>query len=135
MIESKSHKSKNKLLPTKQIFVYISAIIVLLIILLYKFGNNDANNTPSDKTLIYTKHALCRMDCREITAEDVLYIKNNGKVNLNKSNPRATPCPTIAVEGVSKSYKNIRLILAECDEVEKVVTVIDTENEYECSCK
>ncbi len=85
--------------------------------------------------LIYTKHALCRMDCRHIDKSEVLEVIALNKINPLKSNSDSHPCPTIAYEGQTHDSQNIRIIIADCDTHDKVVTVIDLDTEWECSCK
>src|SRR5690349_12592450 len=43
--------------------------------------------------LEYTQHAKCRMQCRQISQEEVKDIMQNGKINYSKSDVNAHPCP------------------------------------------
>jgi len=88
------------------------------------------------KELIYTKHALCRMDCRKITKAEIDEVFNTGKLNPRKSDLQGKPCPTAAMEArTSKDQQLVRVVVANCPEARKVVTVIDLENKYNCHCK
>lgn len=91
--------------------------------------------TYNGKELIFTHHAKCRMDCREISKAEVKEVIKEGKENKRKSNPNDPRCPTIALEDWTKDGQRVRIILADCDNVAKLVTVIDLENEYRCDCK
>ena len=84
--------------------------------------------------LEYTKHARCRMDCRQITAAEVEEIMQNGKINYRKSNVKAHPCPTYAVEGYTKDDQRVRIVFGQCDNKTKVITCIDLDKEWECHC-
>ena len=86
------------------------------------------------KKFVYTRHADCRMDCREIDAYEVSEILTKGKINQRKSDPSDRPCPTYAYEGFSRDNQRIRAVIAECDNIVKLVTVIDLDNEYRCNC-
>ena len=87
------------------------------------------------KKLILTKHARCRMGCREIDAFEVNEILTHGRINQRKSQPDASPCPKYAIEGESRDGQTVRAVIADCDSNVKLVTVIDLDNEYKCSCK
>lgn len=93
----------------------------------------NAPDRPA-KPVAYTRHALCRMDCRNINESEVLEILQKGKVNERKSNASAKPCPTEALEGRSADGQKIRVVVGRCDDSDKIITVIDLENEYACSC-
>ena len=86
--------------------------------------------------LEYTKHAICRMECRQVTGEEVLEILAVGKINPAKSNPHDIPCPTYALEGYSTEGQHLRIIIAPCDdEHAKVITCIDLDKDWACSCE
>lgn len=84
--------------------------------------------------LYYTKHALCRMDCRHISKEEITEIMNKGTINLNKSNRTDRPCPTFALQGRTSSGENLRVVFAQCSNETKVVTCYNLEQDFECRC-
>lgn len=88
--------------------------------------------------LEYTLHGECRMTCRNITSEELKEILKNGKVNYDKSEVHGEPCPTYAVEGTTTTNKQLRIVIADCDTISRVVTAIDLNLEKEeegCDCK
>jgi len=90
--------------------------------------------TGTEHVLVYTKHARCRMDCRHITEIEIQEIISAKSINPRKSNPNDSRCPTYAYEGYSHEQQHLRIIIAKCDEVWKVVTCIDLGNEFSCNC-
>lgn len=84
--------------------------------------------------LEYTSHAKCRMQCRKISQAEVEDIMRNGKINYNKSEVNAHPCPTYALEGVTQDNQRVRIVFAQCDYKTKVVTAIDLGTEWSCDC-
>lgn len=100
----------------------------------FKEKSADTHATSEATPLIFTKHALCRMACREITEAEVRAVIANGKTNARKSEPEAKPCPKIALEAWTEDGQEVRLILAKCREGDKVVTVIDLNHDHECHC-
>lgn len=89
--------------------------------------------------LIYTKHARCRMECREITEAEVEYILAQGIINESKSkeeDEEATGnCPTYALEGNTSDGQNVRIVVGACDKITKVITTIDLGVEHKCDCR
>ena len=82
-----------------------------------------------------TKHARCRMDCRTIDLGEVQEILTNGQVNLRKTEPQGKPCPTKALEGrTQRDRQKLRIVVGTCEGDYRIVTVIDLENKYECTC-
>ncbi len=82
----------------------------------------------------YTAHAKCRMQCRHITQAEVEQIMRDGKINYNKSNINARPCPEYALEGTTSDNQRVRIIFAQCDYKTKVVTTIDLGTNWQCEC-
>ncbi len=82
----------------------------------------------------YTQHAKCRMQCRKISQAEVEEIMQNGKINYNKSNVEARPCPAYALEGVTKDDQLVRIVFGQCDLKTKVITVIDLNTDWSCDC-
>ena len=84
--------------------------------------------------LFYTKHAKCRMKCRQITQKEVKDILEKGTINYKKTNLDDPRGPSYAVEGYTSDRQHVRIIFAPKEKHITVVTVIDLEVEYECSC-
>ena len=84
--------------------------------------------------LEYSNHAKCRMECRKISQAEIEEIMQNGKVNYNKSDIQNSRCPRYAVEGVTADNQEVRIVFAQCNEKTTVVTVIDLDREWSCSC-
>ena len=82
----------------------------------------------------YSNHAKCRMQCRKISQAEVEEIMQDGKINYNKSDLQNTRCPRYAVEGVTADDQEVRIVFAQCNEKTTVVTVIDLDTEWSCSC-
>lgn len=89
--------------------------------------------------LIYTKHARCRMECREISEEEVEYILANGSINEAKSKEESEEaeghCPSYALEGNTKDGQHVRIVFGACDKITKVITTIDLGVEHQCNCR
>jgi hypothetical protein len=107
-----------------------------------RYNNNEVQYNSSEKVpfdrnttnLYYTKHARCRMGCRDISEDEVIAILRNGKVNYSKSNLHDPKGPTYALEGATKDGQQVRIIFAPKKSHLSVVTVIDLGVEHMCDC-
>ena len=112
-------------------------VLVLLIIFVLLRRQEPERKEAFDRDpdhISYTKHALCRMDCRKISREDIQEIMERGVINLNHSNRRDRPCPTFAVQGETSDGEKIRVIFAQCEKETKVVTCYNLQEDFECYC-
>ncbi|HRG54257.1 MAG TPA: DUF4258 domain-containing protein [Bacteroidia bacterium] len=90
----------------------------------------------SYQKLELTKHGACRMECRNISEAEIKDLLKTGKINYSKSEVRDKPCGTYAVEGTTKDGQNVRIVIADCDTISRVVTAIDLGMEKDsCECK
>ncbi len=134
--------------PKTNSITYIVIIIFCLLALGIKKCNQHSNTNRPTKTsisgdwryhkLIYTKHARCRMDCRDITESEVESILESGVVNEAKSQEEndesAGQCPTYALEGTTADGQHVRIVYGACDKITKVITAIDLGVEHQCNC-
>ena len=84
----------------------------------------------------YSKHARCRMECRQISEQEIQDILVNGSINYKKSSLQVADCQKkYAVEGLTADQQRVRVIFAPCAEEITVVTCIDLGKEWECNCQ
>ena len=136
----------------KKTVPYILIIVLAVVLIIAKKCKQSNQDLPKTTTttrssndrekgfdrrvsfLEYSNHAKCRMQCRHITQAEVEEIMQDGKVNYNKSDLQNARCPRYAVEGITKDDQRVRIVFAQCNEKTEVVTVIDLETEWTCSC-
>lgn len=101
-------------------------------------GSGAENNTEAayrnTASLILTKHAKCRMGCREVTIKEIKEIIENGKVNQAKSGRGSEGDKTYALEGYSHEGQHIRVVVADDEDGLVVITCIDLEKDWPCNC-
>lgn len=128
---------------------FIIIIVLGLLLLLARKCDNDepANNKKpqtqtaatrglnrNPKTLKYSNHARCRMDCRHITDAEVEKVLKNGVINYRKSELNADDChKKYAVEDYADN-QHLRIVFAPCGNTVTVVTCIDIDKEWQCDC-
>jgi hypothetical protein len=86
------------------------------------------------RTIIYTKHARCRMDCRHIDETKIKEILQQGTINYRKSGPSKRGGYEFALEGASRDNQYLRVIFAQEDDKLIVITCIDLDKEWACDC-
>ncbi len=112
-------------------------VLILLAFAVFKLRSEPKQKEAFDRTpseLIYTKHALCRMDCRKISKADIDEVMKEGVINLAKSDKKDRPCPTFALQDRTDKGQYIRVIFAECNGITKVVTCYNLEKDFVCNC-
>lgn len=144
---------KYSIVSRKWIPYIIIGVLLLILIAVKLLTGNSVNNpaNPSKKYpvssvnrdrgfdrrvsfLEYSEHARCRMECRKISQAEVKQIMQEGKINYNKSEIKNAQCPRYALEGVTGDGQRVRIVFAQCNEKTVVVTTIDLETDYACSC-
>jgi hypothetical protein len=141
--------STNKKGLTNIILVGVLVIIVLFVISIRKC--NEAKQHYPERTVtttegdwrhhktVYTSHARCRMECRDISEAEVEYILENGVINEEKSKEADAEaegnCLSYALEGKTKDGQHVRIIFGACDKITKVITAIDLDSEQPCNCR
>ncbi|MBA2249796.1 MAG: DUF4258 domain-containing protein [Chitinophagaceae bacterium] len=124
-------------------------LILIIMVIVFAFfkiysvykKNNPSHSQSSDpfnrntSHLILTKHALCRMQCREITESEIKEIVNDGNINYGKSEVNDARGPKYAMEGYSHEHQHLRIVVAPENDGLVVVTCIDLDKEWPCpSC-
>jgi hypothetical protein len=122
--------------PRNLIFVLFLLVLALGIFLKRRWHEPAAREAFDRHPghLVYTKHARCRMACREISEEDIRTVMDRGIINLSKSDPRDRPCPTYALQGETGDGESVRIIFAQCPAETKVITCYNLHQDFECHC-
>ena len=114
--------------------IIVPLLTLFVLVAFRQWRGEDLSQAPKGE-YVFTKHARCRMDCRQFTQSEVLDVIQNGHINRRKSNPKDRPCPTVAYEKTTVDGQKARVVTAACEAVTKVVTVIDLGRKYACKCK
>jgi hypothetical protein len=125
------------LMNKRSVFVPFLLLAVVFFVFLIRRWNEPVRKEAFDRTrssLTYSKHALCRMDCRHISKQEVEEIIARGIINFNKSNRRANPCPIFALQGRTSGGEKIRVIVTQCPSETRVITCYNMEEDFYCDC-
>lgn len=96
---------------------------------------DEATFNRNVHTIIYSKHARCRMACRNIDEGEVKEILAAGQLNTSKiqEDERGKTYP---LEGETHDKQHVRIIFApKGNDTIEVVTCIDLDTEWPCDCK
>ncbi|MDB5251959.1 MAG: hypothetical protein JWP27_1128 [Flaviaesturariibacter sp.] len=121
----------------RNVFFTLFLALMILFIFIRRVGQEPRSREPFERhphSLVYTRHARCRMDCRQISEDDIADILDHGVINLNQSNRNDRPCPTFAVQGQTDDGESLRVIFAQCDAQTKVVTCYNLKKHVSCYC-
>ena len=124
-------------MKNRNLLISIALLAMVFLVFMIRRWNEPVRKEAFDRSpvnLIYTKHALCRMACRNIDKDEVKEIMQEGIINFNKTDRRDRPCPTFALQGRTQSGERLRIIFAQCPTETKVVTCINLDDEFDCSC-
>ena len=87
------------------------------------------------KTIVYSKHAHCRMDCRHIDETEVKEILLAGTINYSKIH-QDDRGKTFPLEGMTHDKQHVRIVFApKGNDAIEVVTCIDLDKDWPCDCK
>jgi hypothetical protein len=122
--------------------IAVIAVLILLVGLKKCFWSNSSNPAREadirtelmSNRFSYTRHAKCRMKCREISEEEVNRILETGFLNRDKSGDGSGQCATYAFEGKTFDGQEIRVIFGNCPKTTKIITCIDLKQEHSCDC-
>ena len=82
----------------------------------------------------YTRHGECRMECRDISKDEVeAILQRDGKLNPERTRLDGE-CPSHALEGKTADGQEVRIVFAACRDETRVVTAIDLVKEWPCDC-
>jgi hypothetical protein len=84
-----------------------------------------------NKTLVYSRHAKCRMECRHIDESEVKEILQDGTVNFGKIE-NGNKGATYPVEGTTHDGQHVRIVFAPHEREVVVVTAIDLDKNWPC---
>ncbi len=93
----------------------------------------ELNRHP--EKIVYASHALCRMQCRDITEAEIKTVLQTGKINYRKSDLQKSDCQKRYAIEDRVNDQHIRIIVAPCGDKLTVITCIDLEKEWHCTCE
>ncbi len=88
-----------------------------------------------NKTISYSRHAKCRMECRHIDESEVKEILQTGEINHGKQQ-ESEKGVTYPLEGTTHDGQHVRIVFAPHENNITVVTAIDLDKDWPCGdCK
>lgn len=132
----------------KKYFPFIALIAAFLLFIWIKKNQRGSGNKPPvqvesgtpqpfvrDTTnIIYSKHAMCRMECRNIDESEVKEILLQGELNYSRIED-GSKGKSYPLEGMTHDRQHVRIVFAPHEDNIVVVTVIDLNKEWECHCE
>jgi hypothetical protein len=119
---------------------FLSFILLLLFVIGLAGCQNRTGNYQKDgfnripRSVHYSKHARCRMDCRNINEQEIMDVIRHGSINYKKSELNTDNAhKRYAIEALENNVR-LRIVVAESGSDATVITCIDLDNEWSCDC-
>ena len=124
-------------MSSKNVIISLVFVVVLLIIIFFKVRlepkkKYDLNRNATQ--IEYTQTALCRMDCENITANDITEVLRKGEINYNRSDLAKKPCAIFTTLGKTKKGIGITLVIAQCGKVVRITNCYRNDGAMPCNC-
>jgi hypothetical protein len=125
-------------MKSRNVILSLVLILGIVIFLFIKWRINEPvrkeafNRKPS--YIEYTADALCLMNCRHISKEDINTVMRKGVILFSKSNLRNQPCPTFTLQGFTDQGENIRVFVTQCRAVTRILACYNLKKDFQCDC-
>lgn len=123
--------------------IFNSLLIIFLTILTVSCGveyNSETVTVTDDweidrhTKITYSKHAICRMDCRFIDEEEIREVLMQKNIDYDRTRV-SHQGESRAYEGMTRDGQEVRIVISEKSSGHvHVVTVIDLKNDWSCAC-
>jgi hypothetical protein len=130
---------RNRILP----FLLLALVLSAAIFQFFRQGQGTKGGARcefserfSPNALAYSRHARCRMDCRDISEDLVEQVYREGSLNCGKSDPAGAKDgnPRYALEMEDGSRGRVRIIVGDDHNEHVIITVIRLDEKDNCSC-
>jgi len=121
----------------KKILLYITIALAAVVIFLQeknKRGVATAAYYRNYSSLHFSRHARCRMDCRNISEQEIKEVIKHGVLNNEKSDLQREECEKRYALDETVNGQNIRIVFANCHDKITIITCIDTKYDWQCHC-
>lgn len=121
----------------RMVTVPLFLLLLVFLVFLIRRWNEPKRKEAFDRDsplLVYSGYALCRMQCFQVSKEEVNEIMKKGVINFNRSNRRAFPCPTFVLQGRTSAGQSIQVIFEQCREATKVINCYHLRKDAACDC-
>lgn len=88
----------------------------------------------SSRPLDVTRHGSCRMSCRGVDDAEIRDVILHGELDPERTREDG-PCTSYALHGRGTDGARLRVVVAGCDDVTRLVTVVDLDRDWPCDCE
>ena len=82
----------------------------------------------------YLPLALCRMDCYQVSANDIMELLRTGAINDARTKKDQRPFPLFAVEGFTRKRIGIGIMIIQSGRVARIKDCYRTDGIFVCNC-
>jgi len=92
----------------------------------------DAIAAMRTRPIAWSRHARCRMACRQVDEAEVRDALAHGELDPARSRHEPDRCPTHVLHHRSRDGQDLRVVFAACEQETVLVTVIDLGRDWPC---
>ena len=121
----------------KNVILSLLFVLVVLSYAIFRRWQEPKRKEPFGRQpshLVFTAYALCRMNCFDLSREDVILVMRKGVILINRSNRNNQPCPMYTLQGRTAAGRYIRVLFEQCQGSTRVVGCYDIHGEKGCDC-
>lgn len=124
-------------MSSRNVIITLVLVIALIVFVIFKIRLEpkkkfNLNRNPS--RIEYTRVALCRMDCQNITANEITEVLRKGEINYDNSDLRKRPCATFTILGKTKKNTGITIMIEQCGNVARITNCYLDDGSMPCNC-
>ena len=124
-------------MSSRNVIVTLVFVVVLLVIIFFKVRFEPRKKFELNRNasqIEYTQIALCRMDCENISANDITEVLRKGVINYGKSDLAKKPCAIFTILGKTKKGIGITIVIAQCGKVVRITNCYRNDGAMPCNC-
>ena len=125
------------LMRSRNVMLTLFLLVSILLFAIYKKRQEvpvrEAFHRQPERLYFYA-FARCRMQCLDISNDDITRIMRSGVILMNKSNRALRPCPVFSVQARTLKDKYIRVVFEQCRNGTYVVNCYNLEQDTTCDC-
>jgi hypothetical protein len=124
-------------MSSRNVIITLVVVIAMIVFIIFKIRLEpkrklDLNRNASQ--IKYSQIAMCRMDCENISANDITEVLRKGEINKNKSDRTKKPCAIFTILGKTKKGIGITIVITQCGKGIRVTNCYRNDGAMPCNC-
>lgn len=124
-------------MSSRNVIITLVFVIALIVFMIFKIRLEPGRKFELNRNatqIKYAQFALCRMDCENISANDITEVLRKGNVDYKYSDLTKRPCAIFTILGKSKKGIGITIVIAQCGKVVRITNCYRNDGAMPCNC-